>query len=106
MSTREYKYIVVPVDQYTNEVIAAHLNATAALSGNETIFEYKQKEKRGYYIPHQFITQLKKSTDKRLKYELFEKVGGGMVKPYSIPGKKSAAIKKVAKDLKSIKNRS
>jgi hypothetical protein len=51
-----YKYIVVPRDNYTNEVLAAELARTASLAGNETTFPFGDKQKSGYFVKHEFIT--------------------------------------------------
>lgn len=101
-----YKYIVVPKDGYSNEIIGKFLLETSKLDGNEVTFNFKKVEQRGYYVEHSFITRLKKSTDRNLKYLLFSQQGTGAIREYGIPGKKKSAVqKKVAEDLAKLRER-
>lgn len=98
-----YKYIVVPRDAHSNEVIATNLAQTCSLIGNETTFSVDNKEKQGYYVTHQFITRLKNNRDPRVKVEFYEQEGNNPIKKYSIPGKKpSKKLREVRKQLKNL----
>jgi hypothetical protein len=99
----KYKYIVVPRDEHSNEVIASLLLQTAALDGSEVTFNFKEFEKRGYYVKHQFVTNLNNSINKNLRYFLYSQEGNGAIRKYSIPKKKvSSHMKQLKKRLKEI----
>lgn len=103
----KYRYIVVPRNHFSNEVIVAALAETCAASGNETVFQFQSKEKKGYYVEHQFITQLQNNGDSRIKIEFYEQAGNRPIRKYGIPAKKSSKkvqeIKRRLKELTSTK---
>ncbi len=101
----KYKYIVVPKDTYSNEIISKRLLEVCTLDGNEAIFFDKKAEKRGYFIRHDFVTTLKNCRDLNLKYLLYSQEGEGAIRRYCIPGKKkSEHQKKIIKQLREIRS--
>lgn len=98
----DFKFIIVPRDHHTNEVIAEALAQVCAIgSDTEVIFHVGTVEKRGYYVEHQFITKIKNFKDPRIKVELYKQQGTGPIKPYDIPQRKPA--KKVREAKKRVK---
>jgi len=101
-----YKFIVVPRNQFANEIIAATLALTCDVTGNETIFEFNGVEKMGYYVDHSFITRLKNNNDARLKYDLFEQYGNLGIRKYGIPKRKDPRkVKEVKERLQEMVSR-
>lgn len=85
----DYKFIVVPLDHFSNETIVAELTAICAASGNEVTFRFKKATKRGYYVAHEFLTKLKCNKDSRIRFERYTQKGNGPIKPYNNPGRKT-----------------
>ncbi|AKM78409.1 MAG: hypothetical protein UY31_C0021G0006 [Candidatus Wolfebacteria bacterium GW2011_GWE1_48_7] len=99
----KYKYIVVPRNHFSNETIVAALAETCAASGNEVTFPFQSKEKKGYYVAHEFITRLKNNGDSRIKIEFYEQAGDRPIKKYGIPAKKSSKkLREAKKRLKEL----
>ena len=101
----KYKYIVVPRDEHSNEVIGKMLLEVSAFDGNEVIFIEKKFERRGYFIRHDFVTTLENCRDKNLRYFLYSQEGDGAIRKYSIPKKRpSVHQKKITTRLREIRS--
>lgn len=102
----DYKFIVVPSDEFTNEAIISQLNEVCAGTGSEITFHFENREMRGYMVEHFFVVRLRKVNDARFKFQLFEQEGEGRIRKYGIPsGKKSKKVREVEKQLKDIERR-
>lgn len=94
MTKAGYQWVVVPEDGFTNETIARELAATCKATGNETrIIDSKGIERKGYIVPHNFITALTKQNAFSLKYKVFVREGGGAYRESKLHKKKRGSRK-------------